>query len=676
MCFPEYAGAQLDHAVLGNSLSVEKLKISEFEIENIKIEQDTELGSTILYFSDSVFQMANVISGIINGHSKSYRSKDSEISISGDIILKALPEKFTNPTSFWLSVKKHTGESHAQGVLKANETSKIKGKPMLEIQFSATSKHPGEISAKGMIISRRIPLIKTMPGIEKLAYSLQVIDRELVINLSPVPKESFDALPFFSNLKIRVNPFTPLTWAAMESQKINFEINFDELNLDEIGYIQRLDLAFEANSIETINQFRPQNNDLSYLLKKLLNLDDSLDMPRISIRSRDGFLYSPFISYETLSAEFSPSKSLLVETEGFRYNSEEFGKVSLSILNEGFESSKIEIFTQSDNSRIHLSSPIQFGHRTNQNHESFILSNVSSSLTLENSELLNIIPSTLPINKVSGNLNSKGKIAFNLENNKPSVTIMELDISLLFESIYMEALGLSFLNVRSEGKLDMLNKNHFRINGSTHMSEASISDVVLKDSEIEIYHNEKGPFMTLRKSHLFDGRIDSSPIFLGNLPDKLAFHLNINELNSGKVANLVKSFEGNLKAKIDGQLAAIIEDNQIKFQYGAFRLNNSVTPRLEWITDGLLTGGMLPRGFAYRKMKKTEDAISNLSLNKLNILISSMNIEESLIQVNIHGNPVDRKIKNPVILDFNFAGNWQKLADYFLPGSEISVNQE
>lgn len=663
-------------AATDTKASIQKLQTSGFQIENIQLEQDLTNTFTRISFNNSYLKIPNILSGEINGDVISSLRQKSQISLSGTLKFEIARELFPFPLDFSLKISRET-IGNTTGELSVSMTNGNKEKPSFKIQYKGDINPNTGINLNGTITTEKISFLKTLPSLGNLNFSLNLKNSDLELRVKPVINDEDFALPLFAEAGLYTNVIPFLLKPSKIATEFEFGIQLKDLNLDEFGYFEELEFSSKAANPDHINELISFQKNPSGMIQNLILLEERIDDLGLRFHLRNGFVYSPFLSFSELDARFNSSESLKIEVNEFSYNSEDLGNTSLSILKGQDGSSNFSISSVGESSDFKFLSQLHSGSPAVQGHRTFLISDIDSTLKMNDSGVLNIISSSLPLNRITGQIESNGLIEISFSEEGISLNRLKTNISSLFNLVELEESGMLIHDTKSEIALDSDKNNSLGINGGFHLGEVSISDIVLTDAQIDLSHNLAGQFLQLEDCKIFGGHIDSSPIYLGNLPEKIAIHLNINDIDSSKIAKMVEDFEGTIQANLDGQIAVIIEKNQFRFQHGALKLNNSAPPTLEWITEGLLTKDMPQTGFAYRRMKETEEAIAHLALNKLNVSISSQNEDESLMQVNIQGDPVDHKIKNPVILDFNFSGNWQRLVDYFLlgsgPGFQISV---
>lgn len=213
------------------------------------------------------------------------------------------------------------------------------------------------------------------------------------------------------------------------------------------------------------------------------------------------------------------------------------------------------------------------------------------------------------------------------------------------------------------------------ITGKIHVDSISIPDLEISPIDVAFKENDQGePYVILENAGFIGGNFDSAPIFLGGLPRKLAAHFNVQNLDAGHIAELIKDFQGNLIGKLNGQISILWSDPKLRFQYGHFYLNNPEESQLQWDADGILTRSLRPGSLTFNKSREMEMAISKLNLKEMNVFVTNPSMQETLMKIFIHGIPTDGKIRNPVILNLNVLGRWQSLIDYLFKGSALKLD--
>lgn len=450
----------------------------------------------------------------------------------------------------------------------------------------------------------------------------------------------------------------------------NVSININDFEVPDIISAESLDISVQLNPLLLGTLVDLPFGSFPEVIPALLNcIPESRPSSQLSFAMKEIYFSNVPVYIEGLRLQLLDNKRCRVECDGVHWNFENLGNLTLNIIGSDKNSFLINSEFISDTNTIQINEMQCMMAFSNESLESIILDIPSLKWFQNESSLVSTFIPLPIIESVTGKNSLKGFLHFNRTQNWNPYG--HISCHFHHDFVTFEEIDLELKNVNWTYQRDWNPRTQETFSGTISAQSIEMGNITSHDFESVFETRESGnPFLTLNNWNLFGGSVESSPIFLGNLPDKVAFHLNAHKLDAHQITSLIDDFQGEMHAQLNGQLSGIYQENGFRFQYGHFYLNNPSSATFQWNTSGLITGNNSGKGFTYNKLKELEEAIGDLYLQVVNVFISNRKLDESLMKVEINGIPKDKTIKNPVHLKLRLLGNWQSLMDYILNGSE------
>ena len=169
------------------------------------------------------------------------------------------------------------------------------------------------------------------------------------------------------------------------------------------------------------------------------------------------------------------------------------------------------------------------------------------------------------------------------------------------------------------------------------------------------------------------GRVAAEPFQLVPSREELDAVLLVENISVEDVMALTKDLPAKATGRVNGRVPVRINHEGLRLGTGWLELKPGVYAELQLAAKGLLTGGASPGSPGYAVLQKVESGLLKLQISELRLDIRPTNAPEGRsAQLHIAGQPVDKEVKAPVILDLNVNGPLEKLINMGLD-SRLSI---
>jgi hypothetical protein len=136
----------------------------------------------------------------------------------------------------------------------------------------------------------------------------------------------------------------------------------------------------------------------------------------------------------------------------------------------------------------------------------------------------------------------------------------------------------------------------------------------------------------------------------------------VDGLNVEEIMALTRDLPAKAVGRVNGRFPVRLDDSGVRLGTGWLQLTPGVKAEIQFNATGLLTGGTSPGNPSYAVLKKVESGLLMLKISELRLDIRPPNAPAGRsAQLHLKGEPVDRDVKAPVILDLNVNGPLEKL---------------
>ena len=169
------------------------------------------------------------------------------------------------------------------------------------------------------------------------------------------------------------------------------------------------------------------------------------------------------------------------------------------------------------------------------------------------------------------------------------------------------------------------------------------------------------------------GRIAAEPFRLVPSRQELDAVMLVEDISIEEVMALTKDLPAKATGRVNGRVPVRINQDGLRLGTGWLALKPGVSAELQLNAKGLLTGGATPGSPGFAVLQKVESGLLKLKLSELRLDIRPTNAPEGRsAQLHIAGEPVDKDVKAPVMLDLNVNGPLEKLINMGLD-SRLSI---
>ena len=140
-----------------------------------------------------------------------------------------------------------------------------------------------------------------------------------------------------------------------------------------------------------------------------------------------------------------------------------------------------------------------------------------------------------------------------------------------------------------------------------------------------------------------------------------------------EVMALTQDLPAKATGRVNGRVPVQIGADGLRFGTGWLELKPGVRAEIEFNAKGLLTGGAAPGSASFAMLQKVESGLLKLRISELRLDIRPTDAPEGRsARLHLKGEPVDKEVKAPVILDLNVNGPLEKLINMGLD-SRLSI---
>lgn len=175
--------------------------------------------------------------------------------------------------------------------------------------------------------------------------------------------------------------------------------------------------------------------------------------------------------------------------------------------------------------------------------------------------------------------------------------------------------------------------------------------------------------LQLADARLFGGHVGSAP-FLWNLrTGDFEVSLNFENVDLQRVNQMFPPWGGSVTGRLEGRIPLSHKAGQWRTRGGRLQLNREVAGRLQYPSQGLLTGGMSSKSPRYAQLKLVEEGLENLMLQALTLDICDPETPRTPIRIHLEGTSISPRVIVPVILNLNLNGQFEEIVRLLNPGS-------
>jgi Dicarboxylate transport len=129
-----------------------------------------------------------------------------------------------------------------------------------------------------------------------------------------------------------------------------------------------------------------------------------------------------------------------------------------------------------------------------------------------------------------------------------------------------------------------------------------------------------------------------------------------------QVMALTKDLPAQAQGRVNGRMPVRLDSTGLRLGTGWLALMPGVAAEVQFKASGLLTGGVSPSNPGFPVLQKIEAGLLKLRVNTLRLDIRPPNAPTGRsAQLHLEGEPLDRDVKAPVILDLNVNGPLEQL---------------
>lgn len=158
------------------------------------------------------------------------------------------------------------------------------------------------------------------------------------------------------------------------------------------------------------------------------------------------------------------------------------------------------------------------------------------------------------------------------------------------------------------------------------------------------------------------GRVTAEPFVLVPSLAELDAVLLASGISVEQVMALTQDLPAKATGRVNGRVPVRIAADGLRLGTGWLALMPGVNAEIEFNAKGLLTGGAAPGTPSHAVLQKIESGLLKLRISELRLDIRPTDVPEGRsAQLHLKGEPVDKEVKAPVILDLNVNGPLEKL---------------
>jgi len=160
------------------------------------------------------------------------------------------------------------------------------------------------------------------------------------------------------------------------------------------------------------------------------------------------------------------------------------------------------------------------------------------------------------------------------------------------------------------------------------------------------------------------GRVAAEPFkYFLNLRELEAV-LSVDGISVAEVMALTPDLPAKASGQVNGRLPIRIDSGGLRLGSGWLELRPGVYAEVQFKASGLLTGGLAAGSPSYAVLQKIEAGLLKLKLTTLRLEVRPPDAPAGRsARLHLEGEPVDREVKAPVILDLNVNGPIERLLD-------------
>ncbi|AOS45672.1 Dicarboxylate transport [Lacunisphaera limnophila] len=169
------------------------------------------------------------------------------------------------------------------------------------------------------------------------------------------------------------------------------------------------------------------------------------------------------------------------------------------------------------------------------------------------------------------------------------------------------------------------------------------------------------------------GRVTAEPFRLVPSQAELDAVFRVEGIQVEQVMALTESLPAKATGRVNGRVPVRLTKEGLRLGTGWLGLMPGVQAEIEFNAKGLLTGGASAGTPTFAVLQKIESGLLRLRISELRLDIRPTDAPEGRsAQLHLKGEPVDREVKAPVILDLNVNGPLEKLINLGMD-SRLSV---
>ena len=201
--------------------------------------------------------------------------------------------------------------------------------------------------------------------------------------------------------------------------------------------------------------------------------------------------------------------------------------------------------------------------------------------------------------------------------------------------------------------------------GTLRVSEIRVGQLVLRDVAAGFAFAGPAEIDVSQASlQALGGRVAAEPFkYFLNLRELEAV-LSVDGISVAEVMALTPDLPAKASGQVNGRLPIRIDSGGLRLGSGWLELRPGVYAEVQFKASGLLTGGLAAGSPSYAVLQKIEAGLLKLKLTTLRLEVRPPDAPAGRsARLHLEGEPVDREVKAPVILDLNVNGPIERLLD-------------
>lgn len=204
-----------------------------------------------------------------------------------------------------------------------------------------------------------------------------------------------------------------------------------------------------------------------------------------------------------------------------------------------------------------------------------------------------------------------------------------------------------------DGKINLNSLDPLETNGTQTLSfeSFSVSGVELKDGNFSFQILPDGTFLIVEAyANLYGGVIGLLESKFNLYQKGILINTSLTGINGQEIADLIEGLDVEVNGTFSGSIPLTMEGGNWDFEGGYLQLDPTLDAKLKYKANGFLTNGIDEGSEEYKRMKMTELALENLTLDSLRLTFE-VNGDDRQISGTIRGKSLIDK-KTEVSLDY------------------------